>query len=205
MDLKKLTDKRLLDYWNVDNNQATFKYAFGLRLAQYAYGKHFDYTTEIIPENHDLRTEIIESYRKRTSRGSSREKQFNRLLLGYYGIHKNLTPKICGLSSVEANKKNMPAVNDHVIGVTSCSDYIKDEFKKGFTSENWINMKGVSEKIEYMCNDWLPEHLWLWVQCRITREEHKADNLSRGNKYSVEEKRNLLHYKKAGIILERYI
>ena len=55
-----------------------------------------------------------------------------------------------------------------------------------------------------MCDEWLPNHLWLWSQCRITKEEHKSDRLKRGTDMSISNKKKLIHYNNAKIIIEKY-
>ena len=91
---RKHKNKEALEYKYKDE----FKYHFGLRLYQYAYGKHYDFTTTILPKNSELRTIIINSYRK-TNNSSSFAKQFQRLSLGYNSIPYNFTAKRCNLSS----------------------------------------------------------------------------------------------------------
>jgi hypothetical protein len=60
----------------------------------------------------------------------------------------SLTPKKCGISSIEANKKSnkTKCVNDHIVGVTSCSEYIiNDIFLCGKDSKEfeWIDKKNI--------------------------------------------------------------
>ena len=206
-DLKEITNTPLKMYWEEDNHQYNLKHALGLRLTQYAYGKQFDYSTKLLPSDDELRTKIIKSYRGTTKKKSSRQRQFSRLLLGYYGIHVNLTPKRCDLSSKEANKirRTSSTTNDHIIGMTDTAIYIKNEFIKDVKIEDWLNLGWIEGKIEYMCNDWLPDHLWLWAQCRLTRDEHRSGNLPRATGYEVGEKRMLKHYEDAGIEVEKYL
>jgi hypothetical protein len=52
-----------------------------------------------------------------------------------------------------------------------------------------------------MVNEWLYEHLHYWFTVKITKEEHKQENLAR-NKHSLEDKINLVHYDEAGINLK---
>lgn len=190
--------------WN--EHQHDFKYMIGLRLYQYAYGKHYDYTTSILPKNQeDVRKHIIWSYRKSTERtnASSRAKRFQRLAFGYYGLTYELTPKRCNLSSLKANQANSKdTVADHIIGATLCSEYIKLVFKQGKKGEeiDWVNIDWLNERVEFMCNEWLQDNLWLWAQCRITKTEHnpkygvrrsiKAANIEN----EIKDRVNLRHY-----------
>lgn len=210
--LDVLTKDVLDKYWK--NNARYIKYNFGLRLYQYAAGKVFDYSahknTDILPHEYELRSEIIGSIRK-TKYTSSPAKRFQRLLIGYYGIFRNLSPFQSGLSSKEANERQSGTTADHIIGVTSVAEYVIQIFgsvKYLDVSENtdWSELddEEIKEKIASMCNQWLPKHLWLWAQCRITKGEHKSDRLLRGTDMSVEQKMRLEHYNEAGIIVEKY-
>jgi len=202
MNLEKLTKDRFKALW--EKEQKYLKYNFGLRLNQYAYGKNYDYTTSILPNSYSERTQIIESYRKRSTRGSSRDKQFNRLLIGYYGTPVNLTPKKCGLrSEASIGKSQKETTNDHIIGVTSASQFVLEEFK-GRINREWKNVDLIDKVIFEMSNNWLENHLWLWAQCRITKKEHSPSRLKRGNRYTIEQKKNFEHYIEAGIKLTDY-
>lgn len=55
-----------------------------------------------------------------------------------------------------------------------------------------------------MCDYWLEDNLWLWAQCRITKNEHKSENLPRGTEFSIKQKANLEHYSLAKIVIEHY-
>ncbi len=73
----------LNEIWNKKNKDGIkygdeFKYLFGLRLFQYAQGKHYDYKTKMLPKDHESRKKIIYSYRKKNY-SSSAAKQCQRL------------------------------------------------------------------------------------------------------------------------------
>jgi len=192
--LKKLTHDSLSNIWKTKSDE--MKYQFGLHLYQYAAGKYFDYNNNLNFKN-SSKQEVIYSYRK-TNYTSSFARQFQRLLLGYHGV-RGLSPKICNLSSEEANRKLKVnrSTSDHIIGVTLCSRYVievfkqkvievlilKKEISKNSPNEDpFIHLKNldIAEKvIEDMCENWLSEHLWLWAQCRVTVTEHKAENIAR--------------------------
>jgi hypothetical protein len=197
------TKSALSKIW--DDNEANFKYIIGLRLYQYAYGKHYDYTTKILPDDDVKRNIIISSYRK-TNVSSSMAKQFQRLAFGYDGLTMQLTPKRLNISSKAANlevmKKN--TVSDHIIGATLCSEYIKLIFREGKKDKDidWKKMDWLEERIKFMCNDWLQDNLWLWAQCRITKKEHNPKDGGVKRKWTkdtvleeIEYRVNFMHYK----------
>jgi len=176
-ELFEKTETILKEIW--EKQKKEFKYLFELRLYQYTYGKHFDYTNErLLREDKKARTQIINSYRKKktTKNGSSLAKRFQRLSLGYNAIPYNLTPKRVNLSSKAANdeKDKKKTVNDHIIGATLIAEYIIYIFQKGKESKNldWVELDWLDERLNYMCDIWLKDNLWLWTTCRITKDEH---------------------------------
>jgi hypothetical protein len=76
-----------------------------------------------------------------------------------------------------------------LIGVTEVGNQVVKEFIK------------CNYDVDYMVNEWLYEHLHYWFTVKITKEEHKQENLAR-NKHSLEDKINLVHYDEAGINLK---
>ena len=209
--LKKLTENKINKIWL--NNSQIIKYNFGLRLYQYAQGKVFDYScfkySNILPKDHSQRSMIIKQLRS-NRRSSTVAVQFQSLLLGYNAIYVNLTPYKCNLSSEQANKNKSKCTQDHVIGVTSVAQYVIKIFREDFLKieehKNWniYDNSKIQNKIGEMCDKWLKDNLWLWSQCRITKDEHKIGNLARGGEFSVQEKANLKHYEEAGIKIEQY-
>ena len=205
-------------YWK--KNKDYIVYNFALRLYQYSAGKMFDYSvhenTKILPSNFHQRKEITDKIRA-VRRSSSQAKQFQRLLIGNYGMFETLTPSKCKLSSKEANKlkltgnsKQSNFVADHIIGVTSIGELATEELKANYlnikTDTDWskVNYVQIQKAIEKMCNKWLPNHLWLWAMCRVTKEEHKSDRLKRGTDIEISDKKKLKHYNNANIIIEKY-
>ena len=83
---------------------------------------------------------------------------------------------------------------DHVIGYKTVSKKVVYDFKK-----NNFN-------INYMKEKWLKDHLHLWLVIKVTKEEHKLDNIIRGDDddddflddYKI--KLGLNHYKKVSDI-----
>jgi len=108
-----------------------------------------------------------------------------RLGLGYYGIGRQSGIK-SGIITEEAKKK--PNTDDHVFGVVEIGNFIHQEFTK-----NNLNL-------EYMVEEWLYNHLWLWMTIKVSKEEHKKDNIIR-NEHSLEEKKLLKHYKKVSNLI----
>jgi len=218
--LKELTSEAFERIWKSDSE--VIKYQFGLHLFEYAAGKFFDYNSTLLPAEADARQEVIDSYRK-TKRSSSIAKQFHRLSIGYYGV-RNLSPKKCNLISENALNSNN-TTNDHIIGVTTCSQYVLKIFKEKLISNLKVpenddpfkhvnNLKDVKNSIDELCNTWLFDHLWLWAQCKITVREHDVHNLKRvyigkvdGIKTIEDEvkyKFNLEHYKNATITITSF-
>ena len=208
MNLKRRIKKASDKIWEVEKN--VLKYNFGLRLYQFSMGNLFDISeTKLLPKELDIRKNIISKIRH-NRRSSSVSKQFQRLLIGFYGVPFNFTPKRCGISSKCANNDKTKIVNDHIIGVTSCAEYVIETFCKDFLllksihSWNDVDNDRIIASIDNMANNWLKDNLWLWAQCRLTREEHKGSNLKRGTSQSVDYKLQLKHYEDAGIEIVDY-
>ena len=98
-------------------------------------------------------------------------------MIGAHGIGR--TKLDIGLISQNAwkikysNKENgnkTPLVFDHLIGYKSISKEVVQDF---------IDLK-LNE--EYMCDKWLENHICLWMCVKVTKEEHKAENIKRGDK-----------------------
>jgi len=47
--------------------------------------------------------------------------------------------------------------------------------------------------IDWMLNEWLYDNLHLWATIKVTKEEHKKENIIR-NGHTLEEKNKLKHY-----------
>ena len=92
--IQELTQKNLQKIWEGNFPRCNYtkeeiQYIFELRLFQYAAGRVYDSNFSNL---------ITSSYRKKS-------KQFQRLLLGVYGIPFKLSPFRSGLSSKRANEK----------------------------------------------------------------------------------------------------
>ena len=209
-------------YWL--KNKKYLKYSFSLRVYQYAAGKMFDKTvhlnTNILPKNIKERFEITDKIRG-INRSSSKEKQFQRLLIGNNGLFQHLSPSKCNLSSKAANKLKRSGaissnfVDDHIVGVTSIGEFVINEFKNNYlkigSEQDWLDIDyiHIQKSLDKMSDEWLLNHLWLWATCRLTKEEHKCskDNdksLKRGTNMSIIDKVKLEHYNDANIIIEGY-
>ena len=214
INLRDLTFDAFEKIWKSDSE--VIKYQFGLHLFEYAAGKFYDYNSSILPTEVDTRQKVIDSYR-RTKKSSSIAKQFHRLSIGYYGV-RNLSPKKCNLVSENALATAGKTTNDHIIGVTACSQYVLKIFKEKITTNLKLpknedpfrlvsNLDDLISSIDELCNYWLFDHLWLWAQCKITISEHDIHNLKRvyiGQvngintvEEEIEYKFNLKHYNNA--------
>lgn len=71
--------------------------------------------------------------------------------------------------------------NDHVIGTSECGRIVHKEFIR------------CNFDYDYMVNQWLYNHLYLWATIKVTKEEHRKDNIHR-DKNTLDEKLNLQHY-----------
>jgi len=143
--------------------------------------------------------------------------------LGYNII--NLTPKRSGLSTRKANearknkKTGIRCVNDHIIGVTTIGERVKNEIDSRLIKE--LKIKNDNDPYKYlyelkkdkwflfvfkvvddMANNWLPRNLILWAQCNVTPEQHKKSSIRRDEK-NLFKKLNFEHYSE-DIIIEKY-
>ena len=213
--LYKLSKTSVDNYWRENKNK--IKYTFSLHLFQYAAGKFYDYNNNI--HNYD---DAISYYRKSSGgkKSSSKSKQFQRLLLGYNII--NLTPKRSGLSTRKANearKNKKPCVNDHIIGVTTIGEIVKNEIDRRLRKE--LKIKNDNDPYKYlyklkkdkwflfivkviddMANNWLGRNLILWAQCSVTSKQHTTSSIRRDEKNLIK-KLNFEHYSE-DIIIEKY-
>jgi len=180
MNIKDITQEHKDKLWN--DNSEYFKYVFGRMLVMYKTGIDYD--------SGQSNNVNVDKYCTINDKGTSVLIQFTRLLIGYNGIGFNITPTRCGLISERASvTSNSECTNDHLIGVTEVGNQVVKEFIK------------CNYDVDYMVNEWLYEHLHYWFTVKITKVEHKQENLAR-NKHSLEDKINLVHYDEAGINLK---
>ena len=109
-----------------------------------------------------------------------KDKAFYRLMVGYYGVGFG-DGFTSGLMSVAASIKEVLTTKDHWAGMTEVGHHVHDVFKKSGYDMDW------------MLNEWLYQNLHLWATIKVTREEHKKENIIR-NQHSLEEKNELKHY-----------
>jgi hypothetical protein len=126
-------------------------------------------------------------------------RQLGRLVFGYNGLGFKISPAKTGLQSrASLQVKGSECTSDHIVGVTLAGweihTKIKELFDKGEPKETIVNM---------MVKNWLSDNLHLWVQAKITKEEHKGDNLAR-DEHTLQEKLDLIHYDQGGIQLLQY-
>jgi len=115
------------------------------------------------------------------------EKVMYRLLFGYNGIGKHgITTKLKTTNTIGLPSDKV--TSDHVFGAIEIGKFVRTEFE----SNNY--------DIDYMVDVWLYENLYLWCKIKVTKEEHKKDNIER-NKHTINEKMNLLHYKNVSDIV----
>ena len=100
-------------------------------------------------------------------------------MIGAHGIGK--TKINIGLIS-EDTIRNKNITLDHVIGYKTCSKKVINDFKK------------YNFDISYMKDDWLKNHLHLWLVIKVTKEEHKTENIIRGDEISDYEQNFLKDY-----------
>ena len=179
--LKEITYPKLNNLWK--QNQAEYKYVFGRNCYSWLSGLEWDSNS---PKY------LVENYTTLNENNTSKFKQFGRLFFGYNGIGSNITPSMVGLISEKTLIDNN-TVMDHILGVTEVGwkvhSILEELYNQGIDKNSICNQ---------MIDGWLPEHLHYWCQCKITKQEHKADNLAR-NVHTLNEKIDFVHYDEAGI------
>ena len=178
----ELTKPQLKKFWK--ENSEEIKYYFGRKvagdIAQFEFDRYYS------------NQQIVKNYTELNEKGTCKLRQLNRLKYGYNGLGSKLTPGVTGLYS-EATLHDKDTTNDHLFGVTAVGwkihNIIKDLYEDG-RSQRYI--------VDYMTEQWLPKNLHLWVCVKITKQEHKSDNLAR-DKHTLEEKEWLVHYNEANI------
>ena len=183
--LRQLTDSKLQTFW--DKNQDDLKYRFGRKIAGWIGGLEYDKKCDPL---------LVEGYTKLNERGTSKLRQEGRLTFGYNGLGWKVGVKITGLRSQAT--LGLPAnetTGDHILGVTLVGWIVHNEILSKYDD-------GVStdDIIDYMTNEWLFDQLHYWCIAKITREEHKEENLPR-DEHTLEQKLSLEHYDEADIKL----
>ncbi len=102
--------------------------------------------------------------------------------MGYRGVghSSGLYSKLRSKSSINLSVKEY--VFDHVVGATLCGKTVEDKIKE------------TDYQIKYLIDNWLFDNLYLWGTIKVSKIEHKKDNILR-NKNTLSEKINFEHYK----------
>ena len=80
-------------------------------------------------------------------------------------------------------------VGDHLIGTLTIGEHVHDILKKS------------NYNIDWMVDTWLYDNLFLWAKIKVTKEEHRKDNILRNSNHTIEQKLNLEHYKKVSTLV----
>lgn len=185
IDNSDLVESRLSDYWN--ENKGTIK--------GYLRGSLLGDKVKLETLQSTLNSEDIDKYVGDLDKPNttSKYKSSLRLSLGYGGLTPTLTHKMIGLYSERAldlklNKKmGKKCVDDHLFGVTEVGNAMFMEYK----NSGW--------DLNYVLNEWLPQHLYLWLQVKILKTEHQGDGSVKRGKHTLQEKISLVHYDEANI------
>lgn len=120
--------------------------------------------------------------------------KIRRLSFAYNAFHstKYTNSGLCSKDSYEfiINDKNSKLVKDHFYGVTETSEEVRRNFEKSDLD------------IDYMVNEWLPKNYHLFVQWSVTPQEHKKENIARGE-HTLQEKDNFKHLIKVSEVVEK--
>ena len=115
--------------------------------------------------------------------------EFYRLALGYRGVGKNSGFTSGIQSEASINLLSNQTTNDHVVGTTEVGRYIHYVFRNS------------NYNIDWMINDWLYDHLFLWATVKITKEEHHKNSVLRNSEHTLKQKLNFDHYIKVSKLI----
>ena len=177
--------KKLTEIYNKEKR--TINYRFGRAVNGWVSDLEYDQSQDV---------NLVEIYTTLNEKGTCGLRQLGRLRFGYNGLGFNITPSKVGLQSkASLLTKGSDCTSDHILGVTPVGWEIHKAILK-------LKGNGFSKQsiVKYMIDEWLVNHLHYWVQAKITKLEHKADNLAR-DKHSLEDKLNLVHYDEGNIQL----
>ena len=180
-----LVESRLSNYWN--NNKEL--------ICGYATARLLGVKAEYEALNSFLSDEDYETYVGNLDNPNTtgKFKSTLRLTLGYNLLTPTLTQDMIGLYSEQAlelklnRKMSDKCTNDHLFGTTEVG------------LQTFLNYKNNGWDMRYMLNEWLPQHLYLWLQIRILKSEHQGDGSVKRGKHTLEEKTSLVHYDEANI------
>mgnify|MGYP003112333531 CR=1 FL=1 len=183
--LLSLVDKKLTEIYNKEKR--TINYRFGRAVNGWVSDLEYDQSQDV---------DLVKIYTTLNENGTCGLRQLGRLRFGYNGLGFRITPSKVGLQSkASLFVKSSDCTSDHVLGVTPVGWKIHEVILRllgqGFSKESVV---------KYMIENWLSFHLHYWVEAKITKLEHKEDNLAR-DKHSLEDKLNLVHYDEGNIQL----
>ena len=178
-----LVESRLSNYWN--NNKEL--------ICGYATARLLGVKAEYEALNSFLSDEDYETYVGNLDNPNTtgKFKSTLRLTLGYNLLTPTLTQDMIGLYSEQAlelklnRKMSDKCTNDHLFGTTEVGLQVFLAYK----NSGW--------NMEYMLTEWLPQHLYLWLQVKILKSEHQGDGSVKRGKHTLEEKIALVHYDEA--------
>ena len=122
------------------------------------------------------------------------KKGFYKNGIGYRGVGKGDGFSSGLYSTATVGLPSSMCTNDHIVGATIVGEYVHEMLKEN------------NYQIDWMVNKWLYDNLYLWATIKVTKEEHKKDNIIRGGDKSnvsnlVNDKLNLKHNKNVSDIL----
>lgn len=186
IDNSDLVESKLYDYWN-ENTETLCGYATA-RL----FGQKVEYETLKSVLSEKNYNKIVGDLDNPNTTGKF--KSTLRLTLGYNLLTPTLTQAKIGLYSDKALKLRLSD--------PKWDDYVTDDHVFGTTEvglQTFLNYKNSGWDMKYMLNEWLPQHLYLWLQIRILKSEHQGDGSVKRGKHTLEEKTSLVHYDEANI------
>ena len=107
--------------------------------------------------------------------------------IGYRGVGKGDGFSSGLYSTATVGLPSSMCTNDHIVGATTVGEYVHEMLKEN------------DYRIDWMVDEWLYANLYLWATIKVTKEEHKKENIIRGGAKSnvrklVNYKLNLKHY-----------
>ena len=183
-----LVEKRLSDYWN--NNISLIE--------GYSTARLLGVKAEYEALGHYLSDEDFDQYVGDLDNPNTtgKFKSTLRLTLGYNLLTPTLTHSVVGLFSSKALQLKLKramgdsCTEDHLFGVTEIGTQVFLAYK----NSDW--------DLDYIVNEWLPQHLYLWLTVKILKAEHQGDNSIARGKHTLEEKVALQHYDDVNVPIE---
>ena len=170
-----MVDKKL----NVNMKQINFKDLFNKHKRDEILKLHKD---RIIPNFRSASLQLEAIMLKDITPCKNQLMGWRKNTMGYRGVgfSGGLPSGLRSKSSIGLTGKD--CVLDHVIGATLCGEEVEVQLAK------------CNYNYDYLIKNWLFDNLYLWGTIKVTKEEHRKDNILR-NKHLLHEKLNLDHYK----------